>query len=258
MISEVNGFKILMDLDKRKENHYVLAVCKECGKEWETAFYTLKNKKSCGCSSWKQLKPLPAYINGFKTIKCHGYDANRGVRWATVECKVCKKEYEVDPNKLQYRKHCGCIVRGKVASKYASSHPRLRGILKHMMSRCHNPNNQDYYNYGARGIWVCEEWKKNTDSFCEWALINGYQDDLSIERIDSGRGYSPDNCKWADPLDQGRNTRRVKMTLENAIKIRSQYSAIPCYSTILNLAKEYSVSNATIYLIVQNKTWKES
>lgn len=257
MINEINGFKIVKHLERRRNNPYVLAVCKECGKEWETALYTLKTKKSCGCNSWKQLKPLPEYINGFKTIKCHGYDMNRGVRWATVECKVCKKEYDVDPNKLQYRKHCGCIVKGKVASDYAATHPRLRGILKHMMARCHNPNNQDYYNYGARGITVCEEWKKSTDSFCEWALMNGYKENLSIERIDSEKGYNPGNCKWADALEQARNTRRVKMTIENAKEIRIKHKQSPCYSTISNLANEYGVSDASIYLIIQNKTWKE-
>jgi transcription elongation factor Elf1 len=257
MIKEVNGFKILKNLESRKNNSYVLAVCKECGKEWETAFYTLKTKKSCGCNSWKQLKPLPEFINGFRTIKCHGYDMDRGVRWATVECKVCHQEYEVDPNKLQYRKHCGCVVKGKIASKYSSSHPRLRGILKHMMARCHNPNNKDYHNYGAKGKTVCDEWRKNSDAFCKWALENGYEEHLSIERIDPEKGYSPENCKWADALEQGRNTRRVKMTIEKAREVRTKYAELPCYKTILNLSSEYGVSDASVYLIVQNKTWKE-
>ena len=255
MINEINGFKIVKHLERRRNNPYVLALCKECGKEWETALYTLKTKKSCGCNSWKQLKPLPEYINGFRTIKCLGHI--NGSRRAIVECKVCQKEYEVDPNKLQYRKHCGCIVRGKVASNYASSHPRLRGILKHMMARCYNPNNQDYYNYGARGITVCDEWKVNTDSFCKWALDNGYEETLTIERIDSSKGYYPENCKWANAEEQARNTRRVKMTIENAREIRIKYNQIPIYSTILKLAKEYDVSDATIYLIIQHKTWKE-
>ena len=59
MINELNGFKIIKHLERRKNNSYVLAICKECGKKWETALYTLKTKKSCGCNSWKQLNPLP-------------------------------------------------------------------------------------------------------------------------------------------------------------------------------------------------------
>lgn len=259
MISEVNGFKIVKNLERRRNNPYVLALCKECGKEWETALYTLKTKKSCGCNSWKQLKPLPEYINGFRTIKCHGYDMNRGVRWATVECKACKKEYGVDPNKLQYRKHCGCMKQDVIACKYVKSHPQLAQAIKHMMSRCYNEKDRDYYNYGARGITICDEWLSDRNTFCEWALNNGFENDksLSIDRIDNNKGYNPENCRWTDALKQARNTRRVKMTIENAREIRIKHKNAPCYSMILNLANEYVVSNASIYLIIQNKTWKE-
>ena len=262
----VNGFEIIQDLGvvyknpgvDRAKTHYVIAICKHCKKEWKTSYYTLAKIKGCGCTRPSQLKPLPEYINGFKTIKCHGYNIERGVRWATVECKVCKKEYDVDPNKLQYRKHCGCLRGDTVAMIDAGNYPRLAGIFRHMMSRCHTLSNVDYYNYGARGVKVCDEWRNNRNTFCKWALENGYADNLSIERIDYKKGYSPDNCKWADAEEQGRNTRRVKMTLDGAREIRKQYKLHPSYSSILRLAKEFDVSDATIYLIVQNKTWKES
>ena len=265
MKTEVNGFKIIEDFgvvykDKsvsRAKTHFVMAICKECGNPWKTSYYTLSKISGCGCNSWSKLKPLPEYINGFRTIKCLGYDKEKMVRRAIVECKVCLKEYEVDPNKLQYRKHCGCLVHGAVATKYEKSHPRLTAIFRHMMARCYNKNNSDYYNYGARGIIVCEEWKNDRNKFCEWALLNGYMDDLSIDRIDSSKGYSPDNCRWTNAEVQARNTRRVKMTLDGAIDIRNKYKKIPFRSTILALAKEYSVSDATVYLIIQNKIWKE-
>lgn len=259
MIDEINGFKIVKHLERRKNNPYCIAACKECGKEWETALYTLKTKKSCGCNSWKQLKPLPENINGFRIIKDYAYTRGGLSRRALVECKVCKKEYEADPNKLQYRQHCGCMKRGIIATRYAKSHSQLAQAILHMKSRCYNKNNKDYYNYGARGITVCDEWLNDSNSFCEWALNNGFQRDkkLSIERIDSSKGYSPENCKWADAIEQARNTRRVKMTIENAREIRIKHGQSPCYSNILNLAKEYGVSDASIYLIVQNKTWKE-
>jgi hypothetical protein len=261
----VNGFEIIQDLGvvyknpgvNRNKTHYVIVICKHCKREWKTSYYTLSKIDGCGCTRPSQLKPLPEYINGFKTIKCHGYDTNRGIRWATVECKVCKNGYEVDPNKLQYRKHCGCIIHGTIATKYEKSHPRLAGIFRHMMGRCYTQSNLDYHNYGARGIKVCDEWKNDRNKFCEWALNNGYQDNLSIERIDSKKGYGPENCKWANAEEQARNTRRVKMTIEGARSMRKIYKESPCYSTILKLAKEYKVSDATVYLIIQNKTWKE-
>lgn len=265
MKSIVNGFEIIHDYGvvyknpgvNRNRTRYVIAICKHCKKEWKTSYYTLSKIDGCGCTRPSQLKPLPEYINGFRTIKCHGYDASRGVRWATVECKVCKKEYDVDPNKLQYRKHCGCLRGDTVAMVDAKNHPRLSGIFRHMMGRCYTKSNHDYYNYGARGIVICDEWKNDRNKFCEWALRHGYKDNLSIERIDSSKGYFPDNCKWADAEEQGRNTRRVKMTLEGAREMRDAYKESPCYSTIIKLAKQYDVSDATVYLIIQNKTWKE-
>ena len=214
----INGFKVIRVTKK----YYCMAICKHCNKQWETNIYTLKSKVSCGCISWHQLKPLPKCINGFKTIKCLGYNQERGVRRAIVQCKECKKEYEVDPNKLQYRKHCGCLKMGVVACRYAKSHPQLSQAYKHMISRCYNVNDQDYYNYGARGIRVCAQWKKDRNIFCEWAIENGFKNNekLSLDRIDGKKGYNPSNCKWSTATEQARNTRRNVLTMDLANKLR--------------------------------------
>jgi len=204
-MEKINGFTVL----GRTKKDYVLAVCKECGKEWETNIYTLPKKKSCGCVSWKQLKPLPDHINGFRTIKCHGYDVVRGVRWATVECKVCKREYEVDPNKLKYRKHCGCMKREVIASKCVKEFPGLVESYKHMKQRCYNKNDKDFHNYGGRGIAICDLWLKDRNNFYNWSLENGYKPKLTIDRIDNNKGYEPSNCRWVPMSEQGKNTRRV-------------------------------------------------
>lgn len=255
----INGFEIIRYTEKKKDNQYVIAVCKKCNKEWETALYTLKTKKSCGCSSWSQLKPLPEYINGFKTIKCYGYDSVRGFRWARVECKVCSKEYDVDPNKLKYRKHCGCMKRDVIASRYAKSHPQLAQAIKHMMARCYNKNNQDYYNYGARGITVCDEWLSDRNTFCEWSLANGFEEgkDLSIDRIDSSKGYSPENCRWANKVTQGQNTRRNVLDMNRVKKMRAEYKNDPSLNKE-DMAIRYDVSKSTVWLVLNNRIWKES
>ena len=79
-----------------------------------------------------------------------------------------------------------------------------------MMGRCYNPNNRDYKNYGARGITVCEEWL-DVVNFVAWAEkthpnIEGY----TLDRIDNDKGYSPDNCRWADATTQNINQRIKK------------------------------------------------
>lgn len=93
---------------------------------------------------------------------------------------------------------------------------RLRKIYSHIKSRCYNPKDNRYSIYGARGITVCKEWL-NTErvvrttkgwlSFKSWALSNGYADNLSIDRIDVNKGYSPDNCRWVSSKVQGNNRR---------------------------------------------------
>lgn len=249
---EINGFKILKDFGLQgKGKRFGIVVCKECQKEFETSLYTLHIIKSCGCIKYSQIKPLPEMINGFRIIKDLGY--NGKARRAIVECKVCKREYEAHPHYLKERKHCGCFKKGSIVSRYNKTYPRLGQAYKHMISRCYKKNDKDYYNYGARGITVCEEWKNDRNKFCEWALNNGYTDELSIDRIDSSKGYYPENCRWVSAKIQAQNTRRNVMNIDLAKKIRMERSAM----TTKQLADKYNVSEGTIWNIINNKSWIE-
>lgn len=79
-----------------------------------------------------------------------------------------------------------------------------------MRARCNNPNNPKYDLYGGRGISVCEEWLHDFAQFRDWAMANGYRDDLTIDRIDCDGNYEPSNCRWATVTEQNRNRRNVK------------------------------------------------
>ena len=83
---------------------------------------------------------------------------------------------------------------------------RWHGIKK----RCLNECNGRYHQYGGRGIKVCEEWLESFDNFVEWALSNGYAENLTLERIDVNGDYCPENCKWITIQEQARNKRGTK------------------------------------------------
>lgn len=256
-MQEINGFKIVGEIWVNLKNCYKCrAICKVCGVEFETNYHSLIRLISCGCARPRQLKPLPEYINGFRIIQCHGYNTvKKGGRWATVECKVCHKEYEVDPNHLKYRKHCGCMKKGVVASRYNKSHPQLSQTIKHMIGRCYNKNDQDYYNYGERGIKICKEWLEDRNNFIEWSISHGFENNkkLSIDRIDSDGDYSPDNCRWSDATEQARNTRRNVLTIELARELRRDAQEM----TYLQLSDKYKVSTGTVSAVISNIIWKE-
>lgn len=90
---------------------------------------------------------------------------------------------------------------------------RLYRIWEGIKSRTQNPNDKDYHHYGARGIKMDRSWSASFKRFEGWANQNGYTDELTIDRIDNDKGYSPDNCQWKSIKDQA-NNRRTNVLLK--------------------------------------------
>lgn len=100
---------------------------------------------------------------------------------------------------------------------------RMYGIWCHMKERCNNPNTKKYHHYGGKGIRICDEWARDFLVFFNWAMGNGYREDLWIERIDGGKDYEPSNCKWATPKEQANNTtRNIRVSINGEIMTISQ------------------------------------
>lgn len=133
----------------------------------------------------------------------------------------CGKEQVIRLDSLRKSLSCGCL------NKKQKFRRELYNRWYKMIDRCYNEKNKSYKSYGARGVKVCNEWKDSFDEFYKWSISNGYNPELSIDRINVNGDYTPSNCRWVDIYTQANNrTDNIyinycgeKVTLSNLSKI---------------------------------------
>lgn len=130
-------------------------------------------------------------------------------------------------------KSCGCLKEEQNKINLTANHShkqsgtRLYGIWQGIKERCYNKHDARYHRYGGRGITVCDEWKNDFKAFYDWAVNNGYDEKLTINRIDNDGNYQPNNCRWSTVKEQCNNREtNIKITIGNSTRSLQEWCDI--------------------------------
>jgi DNA-directed RNA polymerase subunit RPC12/RpoP len=135
-------------------------------------------------------------------------------RYGIYECSDCLKHFEALTETVTHRnqERCNSCASKLKNLKHGMNNHILNTIINNMIQRCTNPKTDFYYLYGGKGISVCYEWTNDRKTFFDWALANGWEEGLSIDRIDSNGNYEPSNCRWTNNFIQAQNTVAIRAT----------------------------------------------
>jgi len=215
--------KLLVEKVDGKISQETAYFCRcDCGKTKRVrkGSLTSNNTNSCGCSRQKEM--LGKKFGNWIVIK-YSHKSKRGTHYWTCECQCNNKTVrDIEGTSLRAKRSLSCGCRHPSIT-HGMTGTRLYKTWDGMKYRCLNKNSNNYFRYGSRGIKVCEEWLK-FENFYEWAMKNGYTDELSIDRIDNDGNYEPSNCRWVDMKTQANNkSRNLYFTIKGETKTLAEW-----------------------------------
>jgi hypothetical protein len=199
--------------------------CERCGKRFEAVPSEVSRGNARFCSRQCGYRSQPkenfagrefGYLTVLYEVEQRRFPSGRREREWYCECRCGTRKAILQQNFVSGAVHsCGCaparVLRIGDNLTEREIRRRLRVVWASMKARCYCQEDYAYDRYGGRGITVCDAWLDSLESFRGWAISNGYQPGLSLDRIENGGPYSPDNCRWATRQVQANNKRNNRM-----------------------------------------------
>ena len=161
-------------------------------------------------------------------------------------CKCdCGNEKKVKTSDLTSgnTRSCGCF-QTEARITHNLTHHKLYWVYQNMKNRCYRTSDRHFNDYGGRGITVCDEWLEDFLNFYSWAINNGYQEGLEIDRIEVNGNYEPSNCRWITHKEQQFNKRNNKRFYYNGKNL-----TLPEWSEILHISPD------TLFSRIYKRGW---
>ena len=174
-----------------------------------------------------------------------------------IRCKYCGREFIRAYSQVKAPSSYTTICNHKrkngkdVQYDIHWKNPRIMKIYYGILARCFNEDNKDYHSYGAKGISVCQDWLDNPIHFEDWALANGYEDNLTIDREDETKDYCPDNCRWITLEENARwKSTTNRINVDGEIKTGLQWAKYLGFSqnVINNYIRKYGMDNVVEFI----------
>lgn len=188
----------------------------------------------------RKFKDLSGKIYGRLTVIERDYAKNKKDIYWKCQCSCGSPIKSIRGDKLKNgdTQSCGCL-RTELKTLHGDAtrnrRTRLYKCWCNIKSRCNNPADTDYMYYGGRGISICQEWETDFSTFKTWAICNGYENNLTIERKENSKGYNPLNCYWIHQKEQSKNKRnnilityndQTKCLAEWCVELNLKYSRV--------------------------------
>ena len=125
--------------------------------------------------------------------------------------------------------------------KHGYRNTKVYSIVECVIRRCHDPKKDNFQNYGANGIFVCDEWRHDRGVFCKWLEDQGYREGLQIDRIDNDKGYSPDNCRLIPHSFNGINKKGCGVSGICGVYFKKDCTLRPYLATVRLYGKTYDI-----------------